>query len=209
MSYTRRPMSDLSPDPELWAALQHGELLRRILGDFYGRAFEDPRLGPFFEGLTKDWVAQKQYNFMRAKLTGDKSFFGNRPRKAHHWMVISHELFDHREAVMEACLRDAGLPERLIDRWLGIDEVFRKQIVKDAPVPLEINGVALPLEGWEQATTEIGVLCDGCGEPVDAGAAVLFHVRTGRMTCAACSSATAGDASSSSAIERADESARP
>lgn len=186
MSYRRRPMGDLAPDPELWTALEEGERLRRILDDFYTRAFADPRLQPFFEGLTREWVAQKQYNFLQAKFTGDKSFFGNRPRRAHHWMVISDELFDHREALMEACLREAGLPEHLIDRWLGTEEVFRKQIVKAAPVPLKINGVPLPLEGWEEITTEIGTLCDGCEAPVDAGVTVRFHVRTGKMHCPAC-----------------------
>lgn len=186
MSFRRRPMGDLAPDPELWAALEAGERLRTILDAFYARAFADPLLGPFFEGLTPDWVAQKQYNFLQATITGDKSFFGNRPRRAHHWMVISDELFDHREALMEACLREAGLPEHLIDRWLGLEEVFRKQIVKAAPVPLKINGVALRLEGWEEITTELGTLCDGCHAPVDAGVVVRFHVRTGQMYCKDC-----------------------
>ena len=182
-------MGNLARDPELWSALEEGARMRQILDDFYTRAFADPQLQPFFEGLTREWLVQKQYNFLKAKITGERSFFGNRPRRAHHWMVISDELFDHRESLMEACLRDAGLPEALIDRWLGIEEVFRKQIVKAAPVPLKINGIPLPLEGWEPLTTEIGSICDGCGEPVDAGITVKFHVRTGKMRCPACCSA--------------------
>jgi truncated hemoglobin YjbI len=179
-------MGDLAPDPELWTALGEGERLGPILEDFYTRVYADARLSPFFEGLTKEWISQKQYNFLRAKFTGEKIYFGNLPRHAHHWMVISDELFDHREALMEACLRAAGLPEHLVDRWLGVEEVFRKQIVKAAAVPLKVNGTARPLEGYEELTTEIGTLCDGCGAPVDVGIVVRCHVRTGRLYCGAC-----------------------
>lgn len=185
-AYRRRPRGDLEPKAELWAALQGGERLRSILEDFYTRVYADPQLSPFFEGLTKEWIAQKQYNFLRAKITGEKIYFGNLPHRVHHWMVISDELFDHREALMESCLRDSGLPEHLIDQWLGLEEVFRKQIVKAAPVPLKIGGAAQPLEGYEEITTEIGTLCDGCEAPVDVGIVVLCHVRTGQQYCGEC-----------------------
>ena len=48
----RRRRGDLKPDPEMWAALDQGEKLTQILTDFYTRVFADPRLSPFFEGVT-------------------------------------------------------------------------------------------------------------------------------------------------------------
>jgi truncated hemoglobin YjbI len=182
----RRRKSDLAPDPEMWAALDQGALLSRILDDFYTRAFADPRLAPFFEGRTKDWIAQKQFSFLQQLFTGIDCYFGDRPRNAHHWMVISDELFDYREELMEGCLRRAGLPAHLVARWRAVEERFRKQIVKDAPIPRKIRGVALPLEGYESIELTIGTLCDGCAQAVESGQVVRYHVRTGKTYCATC-----------------------
>ena len=176
----------LGPDPEMWAALERGAKLSEILDDFYTRVYQDPRLSPFFDGVTKDWVARKQYSFMRSKFTGEKIFFGNRPRNAHHWMVISDDLFDHREALMECCLRDAGLPPHLIARWRALDEAFRKQIVKQEAIPRKVSGVPIPLEGHGSVTLEDGTLCDVCQAPVDAGTLVHYHLRTGTTFCLDC-----------------------
>lgn len=182
----RRRRGDLAPDPEMWQALERGEKLTRILTDFYDIVFDDPRLAPFFEGRTKPWVIQKQYSFMHEIFTGEKVYFGDRPRNVHHWMVISEELFDHREAIMETCLRRHGLPEHLIARWRAVEEVFRRQIVKDAPIPRKIRGVALPLEGHDDIVLAVGSLCDGCQGEMAAGSPARYHVRTGRTYCPAC-----------------------
>lgn len=191
MTTNRRRKGALAPNPDLWAALRDGELLTEILDEFYTRVFADPQLSPFFEGVTKDWVRRKQYNFLRSIFTGEKIYFGNRPRNAHHWMVISHELFDRREQLMEQCLRRAGLPAHLIERWMACEEVYRGQIVKDAPVPRKVSGVALPLEGHEPLVLQVGSLCSACEEPVDAGTKAWGHVRTGTLHCPACMSRAA------------------
>jgi len=182
----RRRLGDLEPDPEMWAALEHGALLSRILDDFYTRAFADPRIAPFFEGRTKDWIAQKQYSFLCQIFTGEPVYFGDRPRNAHHWMVIDDDLFDHREELMAGCLRRHGLPEHLVARWRSVEEIFRKQIVKAAPVPKKLNGVALPLDGYEVAELSIGTLCDACGRAIDPGESASYHVRTGVTHCSRC-----------------------
>ncbi len=180
------PRRPLDPDPELWDALDDGARLIRILDDFYDRVYADPQLRPFFEGTDPAWIRQKQYGFLHSKFTGQDTYFGNRPRNAHHWMVISNELFDHRLELMRQCLRDAQLAPRLIERWMAYEEVFRKQIVKPAPVPMKVGGVPRPLEGLEKMVLEVGSLCDQCGEPIDQGQRAQYHVRTGALYCASC-----------------------
>jgi truncated hemoglobin YjbI len=182
----RRRNDDLKPDDEMWSALEHGEKLTRILDDFYGRVYQDPRLAPFFHGVTRERAIEKQYSFLRQIFTGEPIYFGDRPRNAHHWMVISNELFDYREALMEECLRRACLPEPLVQRWRAIEERFRKQIVKSAPFGKKLRGVTLPLEGYESLELAVGACCDGCSEAIEAGARASYHVRTGRTYCAAC-----------------------
>jgi truncated hemoglobin YjbI len=181
-----RRRGDLKPRPELWAALDDGKKLLDILIDFYGRVYEDPRLAHFFEGTTKQRAIEKQYSFLRDKFTGEKHYFGDRPRNAHHWMVISDELFDYREDLMEDCLRRAGLSPHLVEQWREVEEVFRPQIVKSKPFGRKVRGVELPVEGYEGLTLDAGSLCDGCETEMNVGEVVRYHVRTGRAYCAEC-----------------------
>jgi truncated hemoglobin YjbI len=195
----RRRKGDLEPDPEMWAALEQGEKLSVILEDFYTRVFADPLLAHFFHGVTRQRVIEKQYSFMRQIFTGEQVYFGDRPRNAHHWMVISDELFDYREDLMAECLRRAGVAEHLVERWRSVDEIFRKQIVKSEPFPKKLRGVELPLSGYEALELAVGACCDGCHAVIEPGALVKYHKRTGQTYCTGCMTDR----------ERTRESARP
>lgn len=181
----------LRPNPALWEALERGPKLRRILRDFYERVYADERLAPFFHATTMEWAVDHQYAFMAQLFSGEKCYFGERPRNAHHWMVISHELFDHREALLERTLRAHGLADEHVAWWRGVDESFRSHIVKDAAFPKVRRGVAQPLEGYERIELPMGGLCDRCEGVVETNATVWYHVRTGRAFCAACARAEA------------------
>lgn len=176
----------LQPDPEMWEALDEGRLLNRILRDFYMCVYEDERLAPFFDGVTMQRAIEKQFLFLRQLFTGEKVYFGDRPKNAHHWMVISDELFDYREQLMTECLRLNGLAEHLVQRWRSMEECFRGDIVKDAPWKRKMGDVELPVEGYGEVELEIGSLCDGCGEEIDAGQTVRYHLRLGHIYCPAC-----------------------
>ena len=179
-------MGDLDPDPEIWGALEGGEGLTRILTEFYTLVFDDPKLNHFFVGVTRQRAIEKQYNFLRQIFTGEKIYFGDRPRNAHHWMVISDELFDYREELFASCLRRYGLAEPLIARWRRVHERFRKQIVKDHPRPKKIRGKAIPFEGYGVVKLEVGSLCDGCAEELSVGDEARYHNRTGATYCLTC-----------------------
>lgn len=185
---TARQGGPLDPDPEVWADMGGGSRLLEVLKDFYTRVFEDERLAPFFDGVTKQHVIDKQYSFLRAKLTEKGGYFGNRPRNAHHWMVISDELFDYREELLARCLREHGLSERTVAHVRAIDEVFRKQIVKSAPRPRKLEGVELPLDGYGAIEMAVACLCDGCEGPIERGETAVYHLRTGATHCEPCAS---------------------
>jgi ferredoxin/truncated hemoglobin YjbI len=174
------------PDLELWQALGEGALMSEILEDFYSQVFEDERLAPFFHGVTQRRAMEKQFLFLRQQITGEKVYFGDRPRNAHHWMVISNELFDYREQLMVECLRRHGLAEPMVQRWVVIENRFRADIVKDEPWKRKMGDVELPLDGYEETVLDVGSLCDGCGAEVDAGVAVRYHLRLGSIYCPGC-----------------------
>lgn len=185
-SLGNRSKGPLAPNASLWEALDRGPRLRSILERFYTRVYADPRLGPFFHGVTKERAVDKQYGFLAEIFTGEKMYFGDRPRNAHHWMVISDELFDYRERLFEECLREEGLAEEHLAAWLAVHQVFRKQIVKDKPFPRRMAGVEMPLDGWLTEKLAAGLMCDGCQREVPEGAQITFHRRRGTAFCEHC-----------------------
>jgi len=182
----QRRFGDLGPNPQMWEALERGPKLRRILTEFYQELYRDPLLAPFFSNTTIEWVIDHQYAFLADIFSGEKTFFGDRPRNAHHWMVISDEIFDYREELMQRCLERHQIPPALRQAWRAVEEVFRPQIVKDKPFGKKRHGVELPLEGYERMELSVGSVCDDCQAPLDVGASGFFHVRTGRLYCGPC-----------------------
>jgi NAD(P)H-flavin reductase/truncated hemoglobin YjbI len=172
---------------EMWKALGEGQLLNEILTDFYTRVFDDPVLAPYFRGITKDRLIGQVFSFMRDAFSGEKQYFGARPRTAHHWMVISDEIFDHRENLMMKCLVSHGLPKKLITRWRKFEETFRGDIVKSEPWKLVVNGVEVPLDGFGEIEVTVGSMCDGCQRAINVGEKVRYHLRLGMTYCVECS----------------------
>lgn len=187
----------MKPDPELWAALGHGDLLREILTDFYTAAYEDRRLSPFFAHVTKDRAIGQQYAFLSDMFSGERKFFGLRPFNAHHWMVISDELFDYREALIEGFMRKHGVEEPMIRRWAAIHEAFRPAIVKGSARGQVIDGKERDLAPPEDIVVECATLCDGCHEEMDAGVTGRFVPQTGQLFCSRCAGRTTSPARSS------------
>jgi ferredoxin-NADP reductase len=176
------------PDPELWAALQEGKLLTTVLTDFYTIVYADDKLSSFFIGVTKQRLIEKQYLFVRQILTGEKIYFGDRPRNTHHWMVISDELFDYRESIMLTCLRKVGLAETMVQKFMEMEGFYRRDIVKAAPFARVVGGIEKPFEGFDEITMDVGTLCDSCSREVQPGEKVIYHVRIGKIYCSDCSS---------------------
>jgi truncated hemoglobin YjbI len=176
----------IEPDPELWAALEQGVRLTEILTEFYGEVYEYPRLAPFFHRVTKQRAIEKQYNFLQDLFHGTKLYFGEKPFNAHHWMVISDELFDYREKLFFAVVRRYDLAEPLIRRWAAIHETFRREIVKSAPRGILRDGREVSIEGYAREVLDVGAVCDGCFGEVHSGETVLMHTRTGEIFCEKC-----------------------
>lgn len=182
-------IANIKPDPELWEALKEGALLSKILDDFYTQVYLDPRLSPFFHKATKSRVAGKQYEFLAGLLTGVRSSFVEPPFNAHHWMVISNELFDYRENLFFKCVRAYNLPEHLVARWASLHEVFRRPMVKSAERGQVHNGVEQKKSGYTEEILGMDGMCDGCFGEILEGSLVRMHERTGEIFCTNCRAA--------------------
>jgi NAD(P)H-flavin reductase/ferredoxin/truncated hemoglobin YjbI len=175
-----------TPDPGLWRELGNGAVLKAVLHDFYELAFKDEQLGPYFTGVTQQRLREKQYSFLRSLMLGTRDYLGQRPRNAHHWMVISDALFDYRLDLMASCMRAHGVSDSLIQRWHVFEEYFRADIVKQQPVARTLDGQPITLEGVEDTVLDEGCLCDACHRAIDAGSPVRFNLRLGTAYCHDC-----------------------
>jgi len=173
-------------DPELWKALQDGALLSEILPDFYTRVYADPRLSPFFRNVTKQRLIEKQYAFLKRAITGELCYFGERPRNAHHWMVISDELFDYRNHLLRQVAREHGLSEEWLQRWEAIEAAYRPDIVKETAWPRVVDGVEMAVDGFGEIVMEASSLCNSCEQEIAKGQTVRYHLRTGETFCPDC-----------------------
>lgn len=184
-------LTEESPDPEanlpIWRELGDGVKVREVLIDFYNRVYEDERLAPFFEGVSKTRLVEKQFSFMKYLFTREHVHFGQRPRNLHHWMVVSDDLMDHRRVILDSTFRDFGLTDEQRQVWHMYEEKFRHDIVKDKPWPIKIGDEFVDLESFDKEVLDCATICDHCGEPVDEGTEVLYHRRTGKISCPNCS----------------------
>ncbi|PSF05029.1 hypothetical protein C7H09_16915 [Marinobacter fuscus] len=173
-------------DPELWQALDQGTLLKAVLDEFYDRVYEDPVLSPYFQHFTKQRSKEKVFSFYRQLFTGERVFFGDRPKNAHAWMVITDEVFDYRLSLLAACMRRQGLADGIVQRWLRFEEYYRSDIVKARPQGRKVGVFSQPAGGFDREVLDSGTLCDACEGEVQAGEEVLYNLRTGQVYCAGC-----------------------
>lgn len=175
-----------APDAEMWTALEQGALMTKILTTFYTWVFADNVLKPYFANVTQQRIIEKVYSFHYQMFTGEKVFFGERPKNAHHWMVISDDIFAHRQHLMAKALRQHGLAEHLVARWLSYEERYQSDIIKEKPTNKVLFGEEVSYEGFESLVMEFSSLCDSCESEVNVGDTVRYHTRMGTVYCAKC-----------------------
>ncbi|MDZ7827288.1 MAG: hypothetical protein U5R48_16250 [Gammaproteobacteria bacterium] len=179
-------LEQIEPDPELWTGLGEERGLRTILENFYALAFDDERLAPFFHGVTRQRAIDKQFAFLRDAFSGSSGYLGLKPFNAHHWMIISDDLFDYRENLMESCLVRQGLAEPLVRRW----NAFTSASVGTSVSLAAADSIWAESSSRGRASVsrpvDIGSVCDGCEGEMAPGEEGRMHLRTGKLYCSDC-----------------------
>jgi len=104
-------------------------VLRLVHHELYNRLYAHAWLGHYFAGTKQTLIEEKQTMFMAEKMGGPHRFVGHAPELAHRRMYIPDALFDLRQRILLATLCDCGVAEPLRDRWVKIDNAFRRHIV--------------------------------------------------------------------------------
>jgi len=125
-------ISDSTQKPTLFDAIGGLPTLQKVHKIFYDKVYAHPWLGKFFIGHNQEAIENRQTSFMAVKMGGDVTYLGKEPKMAHRAMYITQELFDLRTELLRDALKEVGVPDDLIERWVKIDSAFKKQIVKDS-----------------------------------------------------------------------------
>ncbi len=101
---------------------------------FYDKVYAHPWLKQYFQAIPQQHIEDQQIDFMQKVLGGKNVYVGKTPPATHHHMFISDELFDVRKKLLIEAFEESNADINLVDKWLVIDESFRRLITNKSPV---------------------------------------------------------------------------
>ena len=105
-------------------------ILKKVSKVFYDKVYKDQWIGKYFQHIEQERIEAQQIDFMTQSLGGPKVYCGRLPGPTHQNMFISEELFELRQKYLIEALDESNASEELKQRWLAIDEAFKRKIVK-------------------------------------------------------------------------------
>ncbi len=123
----------------LYDAIGGLQTLQRVHKLFYDKIYAHGWLGQFFAGHSQQAIEDRQTSFMAEKMGGPDPYLGKEIRMVHEAMYIDRELFELRHELLDASIREAGVPDDLRERWLRIDSAFMQKIIKPSVASLYDN----------------------------------------------------------------------
>ncbi|MCF6299325.1 MAG: hypothetical protein L3J01_05545 [Thiomicrorhabdus sp.] len=98
----------------------------------YDVLFDEPWLERFFYGKEKSVLVRKQTEFMVAAFGGENHYKGDTPALVHMHMMITEEQLNSRETALYHAMKDEGISDDLIVRWLQVDRGFWPGLIKQS-----------------------------------------------------------------------------
>lgn len=128
----RSSYDETTYDVDLLAEVGGEAGILKVHRRFYDAIFAEPWLGQFFAGKHEDVLAEKQTKFMVAAFGGENNYRGDTPAFVHMHMFITDEMSDLRQEILRKAILDEGFGDSIAERWLKVDDSFRKSIVKNS-----------------------------------------------------------------------------
>ena len=117
-------------DADLLSEVNGEEGIFKVHHRFYDVMFDEPWLGQFFYGKSKESLVIKQTQFMVAAFGGINNYTGDTPAFVHMHMYVTDEMSDFRQKILKQAILDEGFSDSVAERWLKVDDSFRESIVK-------------------------------------------------------------------------------
>lgn len=100
---------------------------------FYDKIYQHPWLKHYFLEVPQQHIEDQQVDFMQKVLGGENLYVGKAPPVAHKHMFIPDELFEVRKSLLLEAFNETNAHQELVDKWLTLDESFRRLLVKKSP----------------------------------------------------------------------------
>lgn len=106
--------------------------LKKVNKVFYDKVYDHPWMSLYFAEVDQQRIEDQQTDFMQGALGGAKCYTGMGMSFVHPHMNIDEEMFVIRETLLNEALEETGSSEALKEAWLGLDEKFKKTVVKNS-----------------------------------------------------------------------------
>ncbi len=108
-------------------------VLQKVHKIFYDKVYAHPWLILYFKDIKQEDIERQSTDFMTSNMGGGKIYSGQLPVNAHKHLFIPKELFEIRHGLLQDSIREGGLSQDMMERWLRIDRAFEKSTVKLDP----------------------------------------------------------------------------
>ena len=109
------------------------EWITKITTRFYEIAYQDPWLSEVFKVVPQEFITSQQIDFMLGLFGGPKRYSGRHAKDAHPHIFITEEMWQQREDILKRAMQEVSAPQEIAERWIKIDEAFKKSIVMKDP----------------------------------------------------------------------------
>jgi len=99
---------------------------------FYDKVYKHPWLKQFFQQVPQQHIEDQQVDFMQKVLGGENLYVGKAPPVAHMHILINDDIFQVRKELLEEAFFEANADPELMNKWLALDESFKRVIFKDS-----------------------------------------------------------------------------
>ena len=106
-------------------------ILIKINKIFYDKVYKDPWLKLYFEHISQQQIEDQQVDFMQKVLGGENHYIGKAPPVAHMHIFVDEELFELTQKLLTEALIEANASQQLTDKWLMMDQSFKRVIIKN------------------------------------------------------------------------------
>lgn len=128
-------MDSAAPVPHVPFPLPPDDELHAIARVFYDKVYAHPWIGRFFQGVDQARQELKLVRFFH--MSWDDRMYaqlqGQYLKEEHAHMFIPAALFDVRQALFAAAMRERGHDEALVQAFLAFNETWRPYVVKASP----------------------------------------------------------------------------
>ena len=121
----------MEEDSSLFEQIGGRRTIERVHKLFYDKLYAHSWLKHFFKDTPQEHIEKQSTDFMTSNMGGGKIYSGRLPIYAHKHFYITQEMFEIRHNLLRDSLKEVGLAQDLMERWLRIDRAFEKSIVKN------------------------------------------------------------------------------